>query len=216
MNETVADRLVAIRARIAARTDRRVTLVAVTKSFGVDAVRAAVAAGCRDIGENYAQELVDKMNEYGDADRPTVHFIGRLQSNKVKMLADVVDVWQSVDRDSLVDEIARRAPGARIFVQVNATGEPDKGGCAPGMVATLVERARSLGLRVEGLMVVGPTDGDPRRTADAFALVADLAREIGVTELSMGMSADIDTALDAGSTMVRVGSAVFGGRPPTP
>jgi pyridoxal phosphate enzyme (YggS family) len=215
MNELVAQRLDRIDARIRERTDRRVTVIAVTKAFGVEALRAAVAAGCRDIGENYAQELVDKMREYGDHDRPTVHFIGRLQSNKVKMLAAVVDVWQSVDRASLVDEIARRAPGARIFVQVNATGEADKGGCDPGLVPELVETARARGLRVEGLMVVGPTDGDPQRTATAFTKVAALAREVGVSELSMGMSDDLDLALDAGSTMVRIGSAIFGGRPPT-
>lgn len=215
MNELVAQRLDRIDARIRERTDRRVTVIAVTKAFGVEAVRAAVAAGCRDIGENYAQELVDKMREYGDHNRPTVHFIGRLQSNKVKMLAPVVDVWQSVDRASLVDEIARRAPGARIFVQVNATGEADKGGCDPGLVPELVETARARGLRVEGLMVVGPTDGDPQRTATAFTKVAALAREVGVSELSMGMSDDLDLALDAGSTMVRIGSAIFGGRPPT-
>lgn len=215
MNELVAQRLDRIDARIRERTDRRVTVIAVTKAFGVEALRAAVAAGCRDIGENYAQELVDKMREYGDHNRPTVHFIGRLQSNKVKMLAPVVDVWQSVDRASLVDEIARRAPGARIFVQVNATGEADKGGCDPGLVPELVETARARGLRVEGLMVVGPTDGDPQRTATAFTKVAALAREVGVSELSMGMSDDLDLALDAGSTMVRIGSAIFGGRPPT-
>jgi len=114
-----------------------------------------------------------------------------------------------------VDEIARRAPGARIFVQVNATGEADKGGCDPGLVPELVETARTRGLRVDGLMVVGPTDGDRQRTAAAFATVAALAREVGVHELSMGMSDDLDLALDAGSTMVRIGSAIFGGRPPT-
>ncbi len=215
MNDTVAKRLREIDARIHERTDRHVTVIAVTKAIGVDAVRAAVAAGCRDIGENYAQELVDKMREYGEDDRPTVHFIGRLQSNKVRMLAPVVDVWQSVDRASLIDEIARRSPGARIFIQVNATGEADKGGCDPALVPELVASARAIGLRVEGLMVVGPTDGDRQRTVAAFATVAALARAVGVSELSMGMSDDLDLALDAGSTMVRVGSAIFGGRPPT-
>lgn len=202
-------------AELSARVGPSVTIVAVTKTFGVEAVRAAVAAGCRDIGENYAQELVDKMRQYGREGRPTVHFIGRLQSNKVKLLADVVDVWQSVDRSSLVDEIARRAPGARIFVQVNATGESDKGGCELTQVAELVERAHERGLRVEGLMTVGPTDGDPHRTERAFATVAEHARALGLSQLSMGMSEDLDTALAAGSTMVRIGSAIFGGRPPT-
>ena len=104
--------------------ERAVELIAVTKGFGIDAVTAAVAAGCTSIGENYAQELRDKFALIPpDSVRPQVHFIGQLQTNKVKAIAHLVDVWQSVDRVSLADEIARRAPGATVFIQVNTTAE---------------------------------------------------------------------------------------------
>lgn len=188
-------------------------VVAVTKGFGVDAWRAAARAGADGIGENYAQELLAKAAEWGDAPRPPVHFVGRLQSNKVRALADVVDVWETVDRESLVDELARRAPGARILVQVNATGEGDKGGCAPEALDALVARARSAGLDVRGLMVVGPTSGDPADTRRAFAWVRAAAARLGLGELSMGMSGDLDAAVAEGTTCVRVGTALFGERP---
>ena len=111
-----------------------------TKGFGVDAVAAAAAAGIASIGENYAQELLTKL----DAARAAglaVHFIGRLQSNKVRQLAGAVAVWESIDRPALVAELARRAPGATVLVQVAATGEPGKGGCPPDEVPALVEQA---------------------------------------------------------------------------
>lgn len=187
-------------------------MCAVTKGFGADAVRIAQRLGCDAIGENYAQETLSKIGEVGDA-HPPVHFIGRLQTNKVRQLVGVVDVWQSVDRVSLVDEIAKRSARARVYVQVNATGEPDKGGCAPGDVAQLVERARSAGLQVEGLMTVGPTRPDPERTTQAFVTVRAMADDLGLVGCSMGMSGDIELALAAGTTMVRVGSALFGERP---
>lgn len=200
------------------RSSPPIVLVAVTKAFPVDAWAAVVRAGGRDVGENYAQELVTKSHDYAqrfaELPRPRVHFIGRLQSNKVRSLAAVVDVWQSVDRSSLIAEIARWSPGAHVLVQVNATGEVGKGGCSPEQVSSLVAEARHRGLVVDGLMVVGPTDGDPDRTRTAFALVARLADREGLLVRSMGMSADLDTALEEGSTMVRVGSALLGDRPP--
>jgi pyridoxal phosphate enzyme (YggS family) len=203
------------------RLDERssgVVLVAVTKTFPCDSWAAVVRAGGHDVGENYAQELLAKSQEFvrrfPALSRPRVHFIGRLQSNKVRGLASVVDLWQTVDRPSLVEAIARWAPGAHVLVQVNATGEPDKGGCPPEKVSALVAEARGSGLVVEGLMVVGPTDADPDRSRQAFALVARLADDEGLVVRSMGMSADLDIALAEGSTMVRVGSALFGDRPP--
>lgn len=193
---------------------RAIVLIAVTKGFGADAVEAAVAAGCTAIGENYAQELVAKMaNLAADLARPEVHFIGRLQTNKVRTIASLVDVWQSVDRVSLADEIARRAPGARVFVQVNTTGEPAKGGCEPEATLALVQHCRDAQLRVEGLMTVGPTSGDVAGTHDAFALLRKLADDVGVGGCSMGMSADLDIAIEHGATHVRVGNALFGPRP---
>lgn len=187
-----------------------VRVLAVTKGFGPEAPNAALAAGLYSLGENYAQELAEKAPEVtGD---PEWHFIGRLQSNKVKLVADLVTVWQSVDRASLVAEIAKRAPGARILVQVNATGEEQKGGCPVPDVPVLVSSAEESGLVVEGLMTVG-VDGDDRATAQAFERVAGLVADLGLTEASMGMTADLALAVRAGSTQVRIGRALFGPRP---
>jgi hypothetical protein len=185
---------------------------AVTKGFGAQAVQIAHRLGCEAIGENYAQEAIAKIAEVAPA-HPPVHFLGRLQSNKIRSLAGVVAVWQSVDRVSLVDELVKRAPGARIYVQVNATDEPDKGGCALHAAAGLVHQARVGGLVVEGLMTVGPTDGHPERTQAAFHAVRQVADDLELVGCSMGMSGDIELALAAGSTMVRVGTALFGERP---
>lgn len=216
-DDEIASRWRDLRSRLDA-VSPTIVLVAVTKTFPADAWAAVVRVGGRDVAENYAQELMAKSEDFArrfpDLPRPRVHFIGRLQSNKVRGLAGVVDLWQTVDRRSLITEIARWAPGAEVLVQVNATEEVDKGGCAPSEVPDLVAEARRQGLVVQGLMVVGPTDGDPDRTRDAFALVARLADAESLPERSMGMSADLETALAAGTTMVRLGSALFGDRPP--
>jgi pyridoxal phosphate enzyme (YggS family) len=188
-----------------------VELLAVTKGFGADAVLAAAGAGCRAIGENYAQELLGKRDAL-DASGARVHFIGRLQSNKVRLLVGVVDVWESVDRPGLVDELARRAPGATILVQVNASGEVGKGGCPPDDVPGLVERATAAGLRVDGLMSVGPTAGGSEAARPAFRITRRLADELGLATCSMGMTDDLDVAVEEGSTRVRLGTALFGPR----
>ena len=191
-----------------------VRVVAVTKTFSAHAVNAVVAAGCSLIGENYAQDLLEKWPGVDQGHRPEVHFIGRLQSNKVRSLAGIVDVWQSVDRESIIDEIARRSPNARIMLQVNATGEPDKGGCEMNALAGLLQHSQVQGLTVVGLMTVGPTDGDIAVARRAFQATAQQAHELGLREVSMGMTADLELAIECGSTMVRVGSAIFGDRPP--
>ena len=192
-----------------------VRVVAVTKTFSASAVNAVVAAGCSMIGENYAQDLLEKWPGVDLAHRPEVHFIGRLQSNKVRSLSPIVNVWQSVDRKSVVTEIARRAPRSRIMLQVNATGEVDKGGCEVGLLDDLFAHSIELGLEVIGLMTVGPTSGDVALTRKAFEMTARLARERGLPEVSMGMTGDLELAIECGSTMVRIGSAIFGDRPPT-
>ncbi len=128
-------------------------------------------------------------------------------------LAGVVDVWQTIDRPVLVDEVARRAPGARIMVQVNVSDEPQKGGCTPGEAPALVTAARDAGLDVEGLMTVGRT-GQPDAAREGFRMLRRLADEVGVRQRSMGMSEDLEVAVSEGSTMVRVGTALFGDRPP--
>lgn len=192
----------------------RVRVIAVTKTFPASAVNAIMAAGCSMIGENYAQDLLEKWPGVDPIHRPEVHFIGRLQSNKVRLLSPIVEVWQSVDRGSIIDEIARRVPQSRIMLQLNATGEDDKGGCDVNGLSELFTRATDLGLEVVGLMTVGPTSGDIAITRRAFETTARLAHELGVPEVSMGMTGDLELAIECGSTMVRIGSAIFGDRPP--
>ncbi len=213
--DEVRRRLAALETRLAAQSRNVVSIVAVTKAFPPELLRVAADAGCAAIGENYAQELLAKVPTLdGLVTRPEVHFIGRLQSNKVRSLVGVVDVWDSLDRPSVVDEVAKRAPGARVLLQVNATGEPGKGGCPIDDVASLVERATGAGLRVDGLMTVGPTEGGPQAARPGFAAVRRLVDELGLRECSMGMTADLDVALEEGTTQIRVGSLLFGDRPP--
>ena len=188
------------------------TLVAVTKGFGPEVVAAAVAAGVEDVGESYAQELVAKA---AAVTPPRWHFVGRLQANKVRALAGTVELWQSVDRPRLVDELARRVPGAKVLVQVDVTGEPSKGGCPPGDVPALVERAAGAGLDPRGLMAVGPL-GPPEEARPGFRALVGLADRLGLAERSIGMSGDLEVAVQEGATMVRVGTALFGPRPPRP
>ena len=195
--------------------DRDVRIVAVTKGFGVDAPRAALAAGLTLIGENYAQELVSKHEELSPAERERIewHFLGRLQRNKVRSLASIVSVWQSVDRVELIDEIARRAPGAKVMIQLNLSEEPQKGGASVPDGSALVDHARDMGLDVVGLMGVGSA-GDPADSAAAFGEFVALAEDLGLPERSIGMSDDLEVAVAQGSTMVRIGTGLFGVRAP--
>ncbi|HYV59928.1 MAG TPA: YggS family pyridoxal phosphate-dependent enzyme [Acidimicrobiia bacterium] len=205
---------IAAAARGAGRDPEAVRLVAATKTVPAEQVAEAVALGVTDIGENRAQELLAKA-EALDAGLPAPtppvcwHFLGRLQRNKVRGLAARVTWWQSVDREPLGLAIARHAPGARVLVEVNVAGEPQKGGCAPDDAARLVDAFRRAGLRVEGLMTIPPAGDDPRPW---FATLRDLAADLGVHELSMGMTDDFEAAVAEGATMVRVGRAIFGAR----
>ena len=208
----VAARLASVRERIARAGGTSVSVIAVTKTFDHDAWIAAHAAGCDGIGENYAQELVAKHAQGASA--LPVHFIGHVQTNKVRSLIDIVDVWQTVDRASVIDEIAKRATGRtpRVFLQVNTSGEDSKSGCTPGELDALVERCRERGLVLDGLMTIGPTSGEAQPTRAAFRLLRRLVDDHGLAQCSMGMSGDIEIAVEEGSTMVRVGSALFGPR----
>ena len=214
----VTERVAAVRERMASAGGGDVSLVAVTKTFGPQALLAAGATGCPAVGENYAQELVAKLDALDAAgllaEVPEVHFIGQLQTNKVRVLAGRVAVYETVDRSSLAREIAKRASGARVLVQVDATGEPGKGGCPVDDVPRLVDECRSLGLTTIGLMTVGPTDGVAADTRRVFRSVRRLLDHLGLAVCSMGMSDDLEIAIEEGSTQVRVGSALFGARPP--
>jgi pyridoxal phosphate enzyme (YggS family) len=210
---SVAAGMAVVRQRIAAAggDPDRITVVAVTKGFGPEAPLAALEAGLVHLGENYAQELVAKAAVVGDA--PVWHFIGGLQRNKVRLLAPHVALWETIDRASLGREVAKRVPGAAVLAQVNISGEAAKGGCAPEEAADLVAGLGDSGLDVRGLMGVAAV-GDPDRARAQFGRLAALASALDLPELSMGMSTDLEAAVAEGATIVRVGSALFGARPP--
>jgi pyridoxal phosphate enzyme (YggS family) len=202
--EAIGERLEDLSSRLGSAT-----LISMTKGFDVSVVVDAWAAGCTDLGENYAQELITKVEALPQG--PSWHFTGQLQRNKVRRVASYVSLWHTVDRLSLIHEIAKRAPGASILIQVDVTGEPQKGGCEPAVAEELVAAGSEAGLDVAGLMTVGPTDPevDP---SPVFATVAALADSLGLRERSMGMSRDFPQAIDHGATMVRIGSYLFGPR----
>ena len=212
--DAVAARLAAVRERIerAGGDPQRAAIVAVTKGFGPDAVEAALAAGIGDIGENYAQELERKRAELAGRAACRWHFLGHVQRNKVRRIATAVHLWQSVDRRAAGAEIARRSPGARVLVQVNVSGEASKNGCRVEDAPALVDELVALGLDVRGLMAVGPA-GPPEEARPAFRRVTALADRLGLPERSMGMTDDLEVAVQEGTTMIRVGRALFGPRP---
>jgi hypothetical protein len=207
---SIASRLEAVRRSIPAG----VTLVAVSKSQPAEAIREAFEAGQRDFGENYVQEWREKAQTLADLAGIRWHFIGSLQTNKVKYLAGRVALVHTVDREELGREIARRwekaGARARILVEVNLGGEASKGGCTPGEAPGLVAALRALpAAEVAGLTCIPPPEDDPR---PHFRALRDLRDRLGLSELSMGMSGDYPIAIEEGSTIVRVGTAIFGER----
>ena len=209
-HDRVVDRIRSMDERLLRISGGRTRLLPVTKAFGPEAVLAVIAAGHRAVGENFAQELLAKHEAIGDRSVEW-HMIGTVQRNKVRRLVGPVAVWQTIDRPSLVSEVARRAPGGRILVQVDCLGVPGRGGCPPDEVESLVVSALAAGLDVAGLMAVGAA-GDPAATRAVFRTVADLADDLELEERSMGMSDDLESAVEHGSTMVRIGRALFGER----
>jgi pyridoxal phosphate enzyme (YggS family) len=213
-----------VRARIeaacarAGRDPAEVTLVAVSKRQSADAIRAAYAAGQRVFGENYVQELAQKAAALADLEALRLHFIGHLQRNKAKAVRKVAYAVETVDSVGLADalEAAGRdhADVLPVLVQVNVAREPQKSGCDPDALPALVAHVRALpSLRLEGLMTVPPASEDPEAARRYFRTVRALAAEHGLSALSMGMSADLEVAIEEGATLVRVGTAIFGARP---
>jgi PLP dependent protein len=213
-------RLEAVGARIASaaasagRDPASIRLVAVSKTMPSSAIREAYEAGQRDFGENYAQELAQKATELADLADLRWHFIGHLQSNKAKIVAPLAHLVHSVDSVSLAKELAKRARGLAVLVEVNA-GEAQKSGAREEDVPALLDAiAAQEALRLRGLMVVPPADPDAARRA--FERLARLRDALGGTarlpELSMGMSADLEIAVATGATIVRIGTAIFGAR----
>ena len=208
--DEVRGRLDGVRSRIEA-TGRDVTVVAVTKGFGIDAVEAAVAVGLRDVGENQAQQLVAKAEHERLPPGVRWHFLGPVQRNKVGRLAPHVHLWHALDRPEAGQAIARHRPGAAVLVQVNVSGAANRPGCTWDEAPALVDDLRAVGLDVRGLMAVASKDLD--RARDEFGRLAALRGELGLAELSMGMSGDLEVALEAGATIVRLGTVLFGPRP---
>ncbi len=221
----VAGRLGTVRGRIAqaladaGRPAGAATLVAVSKTFGVEDVWPAVAAGQTVFGENRVQEARAKWPELRARAAATgaaieLHLIGPLQSNKAREAVETFDVIETVDRDkiaaALAAEIKAQGRRPRLFVQINTGAEPQKAGIAPAGADAFLARCRDVhGLTIEGLMCIPPAD---QLAAPHFALLAEIARRNALPGLSMGMSADFPIALQLGATHVRVGSAIFGSR----
>lgn len=205
----VSDRVSAIQDDARRIIGHSVSLIAVTKSFGCDAIAAAVAAQCDGIGENYAKEILEKADCMG----APLHFIGALQSNKIRQIAPYVSMWQSVDRASLVLGIAQHSPGAEVLLQVNTTGEATKSGVDISGLDALRQQAQDAGLAVKGLMTMGPTSGTRDQRIGAFRALRALADVQNLPICSMGMSDDYVEALECGATMLRIGSGLFGARP---
>ncbi len=201
-------------AGLAGRRADEITLIAVSKTYPVEAVEELIAAGQRHFGENRVQEAQAKWPPLRERRADLrLHLIGRLQSNKAEDAVALFDAVHSVDRASLVTALARamarqgRRPDC--FLQVNIGDEPQKGGCAVADLPALVERSREAGLPIVGLMCIPPAKVEP---APYFALLAKLARRHDLPGLSMGMSGDYETAVATGATHVRVGTALFGDR----
>jgi len=214
-------------ARVRSGVPGSVTLVAVSKTHPAEAIREAYAAGQRDFGENYAQEWRDKAAALSDLRDLVWHFIGALQTNKVKVVVGRPEEGQdsphvawihAIDRMSLAEEVSRRSHrrGAttRVLLEVNVAGEASKSGCAPADIPRLAEAvARMPGLSLRGLMCIPPAEGDPRPHFAALRALRD-SLDLRLPDLSMGMSSDYADAIAEGSTLVRVGTAIFGARPP--
>ena len=224
---TISEGLQAITARIGAaaaaagRTPEDIQLVAVSKTFPPEDIRAAFACGQRAFGESYVQEALDKINDLSDLPLEW-HFIGPIQSNKTRAIAETFQWVHSVDRLRIAQRLSDARPAAfeplQVCLQVNISGETSKSGVAHAEVAALAEQVSHLpNLRLRGLMVVPRQTNDPVEQKAAFHLMRDLldrvrARGIALDTLSMGMSDDLEAAIQEGATIVRIGRAIFGER----
>lgn len=218
---TTAERIAEVRGRIAracersGRRARDVTLVAVTKTHGVEAIVAAYDAGVRDFGENRVQEAEPKIEAMRARGLDvTWHLIGHLQTNKARAAARLFDILHSVDSQRLAEAINARADHRiPVLIEVNVAGEASKHGVAPVEADALAAAVgRMPNLEVVGLMTVAPMVDDPEDVRPVFARLRELRDAMGLRELSMGMTDDFEVAVEEGATIVRVGRAIFGPR----
>lgn len=223
----LAARVTAVRERIARaaaramRSEQSVRLLAVSKRHPAAAVREAHALGLRAFGENYAQELVAKAGEVGPLEGIEWHMIGHLQTNKARHVAPVISMIHTLDAAHVAAELGKRATSTgRIIgalIEVNVAGDAAKTGCAPDAVGAIVDAVRQTpGLALRGLMTMPPYDDDPDAARPHFAALREIQARHGgpaaLPELSMGMSHDLEAAVEEGATIVRVGTAIFGQR----
>ncbi|HXU42645.1 MAG TPA: YggS family pyridoxal phosphate-dependent enzyme [Burkholderiales bacterium] len=209
---SIADNLQAIRGRLG--EGRRVTLLAVSKSQPAKLIEQAVAAGQKAFGENYVQEAIEKMSALPPQEW---HLIGPLQSNKTRVVAERFDWVQTVASEKIARRLSEQRPASlaplNVLIQVNVSGESTKSGVAPEEVKALSKGMKDLkGIRLRGLMAIPEPGADRSRYRSVKALYDSLKDEYGFDTLSMGMSDDMETAIAEGSTMVRIGTAIFGAR----
>lgn len=193
-----------------------ITVVVVTKFHPISLIRELYALGHRDFGENRHQEAVIKQAETTDLDA-VWHFVGQLQSNKAKAVAQYADVIHSIDRDSLVTKLADQDRHVDIFIEINLTDDPGRGGVMPDHLLELVDKALQVPqLTLRGVMAVAPQDEEPARAFERVNAMREGVLELAphATDLSMGMSGDFADAISAGATHLRIGTAITGKRPP--
>jgi pyridoxal phosphate enzyme (YggS family) len=203
-------------ANAAARAGRKrdeITLIAVTKKFPAAAVREAYGLGLREFGENYVQEFEQKRAEVAECSGARFHLIGHLQSNKSKIAAEIFDVIQTVDSQKLARRLDAEQKPLDVMIEVKLSSEEAKAGAAPADLPALVEAIRGCAhLRLLGLMTMPPWSDDAEPSRPYFAQLRGLADANGLKQLSMGMSHDLEVAIEEGATMVRIGTALFGPR----
>ena len=215
----LAERLTAVRTRIeraaerARRDPANILLLAVTKIFPAEAIQEAYALGLREFGENYVQEFEGKAPSVSGLAGARFHLIGHLQSNKAAKAAELFQVVQTVDSAKLARRLNEAGRALDVMLEVKLSEEESKSGADPGAVPALIASVRACpNLRLRGLMTMPPWSEDPEAPRGFFRSLRELAEAHGLAELSMGMSNDLETAIEEGSTCVRVGTALFGRR----
>jgi pyridoxal phosphate enzyme (YggS family) len=219
MLSVLRERLEQVEARIqaaavrAGRARAEITLAAVTKKFPPEMIREAYQAGLRVFGENYVQEFEAKHPAVADLKGSEFHLIGHLQSNKTRTALDLFQVIETVDSSKLARRLDQGGRQLEVMIEVKLSHEESKAGAEPESLASLIDEIRACpNLRLTGLMTMPPWNDDPEVTRPYFRRLAALAREHGLKKLSMGMSHDLEAAIEEGSTQVRVGTALFGPR----
>jgi PLP dependent protein len=202
--------------RAAARAGRRredITIVAITKKFPAETIREAYQLGIRHFGENYLQEFEGKAPEVADLVEATFHFVGHLQSNKARRAAELFQVIQTIDSERIARRLNEFGSFKEVMLEVKLSGETAKSGAAPATLPALCEAVRGCpNLRLTGLMTMPPWSDDAEESRPYFQRLRLLAQELGLKSLSMGMSHDLEVAIEEGATHLRIGTALFGPR----